>query len=80
MKYLSLEDGALEILPHIGFFITEQIKAVGAQIIESVIAFNARTVPTVAYGLGWEPLKGEDMWEQAVEDDVKLTAIDMGLL
>lgn len=81
VEHLSPEVGAREILPHIGgFFTTEQISTAGPQIIESVMAFNARTISNVAHSLGWKPLKGEDVWEQAIEDDLKLVAVDLGLL
>ena len=80
VEHLSPEVGAREILPHVGLFTPEQIEVAGPQIIESVLAFNARTVPSVAYGLEWKPLKGEDAWEQAIKDDMKRTAADLGLL
>lgn len=79
-EHLSPEVGAREILPHIGMFTPEQIDAVGAQIVEDVMAFNAQTTPNVAYSLGWKPAKGEDAWEQAIKDDLKRTAVDLGLL
>lgn len=80
IEHLSPEVGAREILPHIGMFTPEQIEAVGPQIIEGVLAFNAQTTPNVAYSLGWKPSKDEDVWEQAIKDDVKRTAVELGLL
>jgi nucleoside-diphosphate-sugar epimerase len=80
VEHLSPEVGAREILPHVGLFTQEQIEVAGPQIIEAVLAFNAETVPNVAYGLGWKPLRCEDAWEQAIKDDMKRTAVDLGLL
>lgn len=81
VEHLSPEVGAREILPHLGgFFTTEQISAAGLQIVGSVTEFNARTISNVAHSLGWKPLKGEDVWEQATDDDLKRTAVDLGLL
>jgi hypothetical protein len=60
-------------------FTPEQIEVVGAHIIESVLAFNAQMTPNVASSLGWKPSKGEDAWEQAIKNDLKLVAQDLGL-
>jgi nucleoside-diphosphate-sugar epimerase len=79
VEHLSPEAGAREILPHIGMFTPEQIEVVGAHIIESVLAFNAQMTPNVASSLGWKPSKGEDAWEQAIKNDLKLVAQDLGL-
>lgn len=62
-----------------GLFTQEQIDAEGPQIVESVLASNARTVPNVAYKLGWKPVKGTDAWEQAIRDDIKSRATELGL-
>jgi nucleoside-diphosphate-sugar epimerase len=80
VEHLSPEVGAREILPHLGMFTPEQIEAAGAHIVESVMAFNAQTVPNVASSLEWKPSKGEDAWEQAIKDDLKLKAVELGLL
>jgi len=80
VEHISLEVAAKELLPLMGLFSQEQIDAAGPQIAESVLASNARTVPNVAYKLGWKPLKGEDAWEQAIRDELKNAAKDLGLL
>ncbi|GAB7335694.1 hypothetical protein MBLNU13_g08002t1 [Cladosporium sp. NU13] len=80
VEHLSLGAGVREMLPHIGLFTPEQIEVIGPQIIDGVLAFNARTISNVSYSMGWKPLKAEDVWERAIMDDMKHTAVDLGLL
>ena len=80
VEHLSLEVAARELLPHLGLFTQEEMDAAGPQITESVLASNARTIPSVAQKLGWKPVKGEDAWEQAIKDDLKHGAAALGLL
>ncbi|CRJ80665.1 hypothetical protein HYQ45_001925 [Verticillium longisporum] len=80
IKHLGLEEAAWAVLPHLKVFTQEQIKLAGSQIVEAILAANARSVPSVARRLGWKPSKGEDAWEQSIKDDVRSEAAALGLL
>lgn len=58
--------------------LSEGVKILAANIphmdehmIELALCSNARTVPTVAKGLGWKPTRGEEAWRAGFWDDVK---------
>ncbi|EGY16011.1 NAD dependent epimerase/dehydratase family protein [Verticillium dahliae VdLs.17] len=80
IQHLGLEEAAWAVLPHVKVFTEEQIKLAGSQIVEAILAANARSVPSVARRLGWKPSKGEDAWEQSIKDDVRIEAAALGLL
>ncbi|KAI0525434.1 NAD dependent epimerase/dehydratase family protein-like protein [Xylaria bambusicola] len=40
-------------------------------LVELGLASSGRTIPTVARGLGWKPLRGKEDWERGFRDDVE---------
>ncbi|KAF5644811.1 NAD dependent epimerase dehydratase family [Fusarium tjaetaba] len=68
VAHISLEEAAKTLVPLIGFSDSMgDLTMLAAQILNS----NARTVASVARKLGWVPLKGEEVWESSVRDDIK---------